>query len=77
MNYTAIGDTVNVAFRLQEHALEQQILLSRPTYDQVRDSVEARPMGRMRIKSRAEEAEVYEALSLKSGESEDAASASA
>ena len=77
MNYTAIGDTVNVAFRLQEHAQEQQILLSRPTYDQVRDSVEARPMGRMRIKSRAEEAEVYEALSLKSGESEDAASASA
>jgi class 3 adenylate cyclase len=77
MNYTAIGDTVNVAFRLQEQAKEQQILLSRPTYDQVRDSVEVKPLGRLRIKSRAEEAEVYEALSLKPGVSEQQASASA
>jgi adenylate cyclase len=65
MNYTAIGDAVNVAFRLQEQAEAHQILLSRATYDQVRDSVEARSLGSVRIKTRAEEAEVYEALYLK------------
>jgi adenylate cyclase len=65
MNYTAVGDTVNVAFRLQEQAKEHQILLSRATYEQVKDSVEATPLGWMRIKRRAEEAEVYEAVSLK------------
>jgi len=65
MNYTAMGDAVNVAFRLQEQAKAQQILLSRATYEQVKDSVEARPLGLMRIKRRAEEAEVFEALALK------------
>jgi adenylate cyclase len=70
MNYTAIGDTVNVAFRLQEQAKEQQILLSRATYEQVEDSVEAKPLGWMRIKRRAEEAEVYEALGLKGSDPE-------
>jgi adenylate cyclase len=71
MNYTAMGDAVNVAFRLQEQAKEQQILLSRATYDQVKGSVEARSLGRMRIKRRAEEAEVYEALDLKDGDADD------
>jgi adenylate cyclase len=70
MNYTAIGDTVNVAFRLQEQAKEQQILLSRATYEQVKDSVEAKPLGWMRIKRRAEEAEVYEAVGLKGSDPE-------
>jgi adenylate cyclase len=65
MNYTAIGDAVNVAFRLQEQAEAQQILLSRATYDQVRDSVEARSLGSVRIKTRAEATQVYEALYLK------------
>jgi class 3 adenylate cyclase len=65
MNYTAIGDTVNVAFRIQERAKGQQILLSRATYDQVKEYVEAKPLGRMRMERRAEKAEVYEAVSLK------------
>jgi len=70
MNYTAIGDAVNVAFRLQEQAKGQQILLSRTTYDQVKEFVEARPLGWIRIKSRTEEAEVYEALLLKHAQAE-------
>jgi adenylate cyclase len=66
MNFSAIGDAVNVAQRLQEQAKGQQILLSRATYDQVKDFVDARPLGRMNIRRRAEEVEVYEALSLRS-----------
>ncbi len=64
MNYTALGDAVNLAFRLQEQAQADQILMSRATYEQVKNAVEARSLGRMPIKRRAEDAEVYEALSL-------------
>ncbi len=70
MNYTAIGDTVNVAFRIQERAKGEQILLSRATYDQVKEYVEAKPLGRMRMERRAEQAEVYEAISLRPEPSE-------
>lgn len=70
MNYTAIGDVVNVAFRLQEQAKAEQILLSSTTYDAVKGFVEARPLGRIRIKRRAEEAEVYEAVSLRLAQAE-------
>lgn len=70
MNYTAIGDAVNVAFRLQEQAKAEQILLSSTTYDAVKGFVEARPLGRMRIRRRAEEAEVYEAISLRLAEAQ-------
>jgi adenylate cyclase len=65
MNYTAIGDTVNLAFRIQAQAKSEQILLSRATYQQVQDYVDAKPLGRMRMERRAEEAEVYEAISLR------------
>jgi class 3 adenylate cyclase len=77
MNYTAIGDAVNLAFRLQEQARPQQILMSRATYDRVRNAVEARSLGRMRLRRRAKEPEVYEALSLKPDWSEEQGSPSA
>lgn len=77
MNYTAIGDAVNLAFRLQEQAKPQQILMSRATYDQVKNAVEARSLGRMRVRRRAKEPEVYEALSLKPDRAEEQGSPSA
>jgi class 3 adenylate cyclase len=77
MNYTAIGDAVNLAFRLQEQAKPQQILMSRATYDRVKNAVEARSLGRMRLRRRAKEPEVYEALSLKPERAEEQGSPSA
>jgi adenylate cyclase len=77
MNYTAIGDAVNLAFRLQEQAKPQQILISSATYDRVKDAVEARSLGRIRVRRRAMEPEVYEALSLKPVPSEEQGAPSA
>lgn len=77
MNYTAIGDAVNLAFRLQEQAKPQQILMSRATYDRVKNAVEARSLGHMRVRRRAKEPEVYEALSLKPDRAEEQGSPSA
>jgi PAS domain S-box-containing protein len=64
-NYTAIGDTVNLAQRLQTYALDGQILLHRATYDIISDDVIANPLDPITVKGRAQKAEIYELQGLK------------
>jgi len=60
MNYTAVGDCVNVAKRLQENAHGGQILLNAKAYDLVRGRVQANFLGVMELKGRATPEPVYE-----------------
>jgi class 3 adenylate cyclase/DNA-binding response OmpR family regulator len=53
MNYTAIGDTVNLAKRLEEHADGGQVLLSRAAYERVRRAVRVKDLGPLKMKGRA------------------------
>jgi class 3 adenylate cyclase len=62
MNYTAIGDTVNVAKRLEESAAPDQILLGASTYDTVKIKVNARALGSIHLKGRSAPVRVYELL---------------
>lgn len=62
MNYTAIGDTVNVAKRLEEKAEPDQILLGLGTYEAVRERVSTQPLGAAQIKGRTAPVQVYELL---------------
>jgi len=62
MNYTAIGDAVNVAKRLEENAQPDQILLSAGTYAVARSGVNARPLGPVHLKGRRAPVHVYELL---------------
>jgi adenylate cyclase len=64
-NYTAIGDTVNLAFRLQSSAKNGQILLEKSTYDIVAEHVKASPLDPIIVKGRAQAAEIYELEGLK------------
>ncbi len=64
-NYTAIGDSVNLASRLQAHAEPMQILLNLTAYRQVADHVVAREIGYVQVKGHSEPDLVYEVLGLR------------
>ncbi len=66
MEYTAIGDSVNVAKRLQENAASGQIILSRSTWELVEGQVRAEPLPPITVKGRRNPVEVFELLDLKS-----------
>ena len=64
MDYTAVGDTVNVASRLQGLSEGGQILISDATYDRVRQHVDAHPMGPMRVKGRRLPVMTYDVVGI-------------
>lgn len=59
MNYTALGDTVNVAARLQSLAEPGSILASRAVYEQTRALFDFKEEGAIRVKGRVEPVEMY------------------
>jgi len=65
MNYTVIGDAVNLAKRLQENAGPGQILLSAEMYRRVQPLVVARPLSPLKVKGHVEDEAVYELLGLR------------
>jgi len=65
-NFTAIGDAVNYAKRLQENAKGGQILISVAAYEQVKDQVEAVELPPLQVKGRSTPELVYEVTGLKS-----------
>ena len=65
MEYTAIGDSVNLASRLEEVAKPDQILISENTYRMVKDIVKAKVLEPMAIRGKAGLVQVYEVLGLK------------
>jgi PAS domain S-box-containing protein len=63
LDYTAMGDSVNLAKRLQEVAAPMQILISDATYQLIRDLVEVRELEPIQVKGRSQYTKVYELLS--------------
>ncbi|MGH7335058.1 MAG: adenylate/guanylate cyclase domain-containing protein [Candidatus Rokuibacteriota bacterium] len=64
MEYTAIGDSVNLAARLESNAKPGQILISERTFEMVKDRIDAKAMGAVRVKGKEEEVGVYEVMRL-------------
>jgi class 3 adenylate cyclase len=59
-SFTAIGDTTNVAARLQAAARPGGILIGQATYDAVRDEVAVEPFGELDLKGKASPVPTYE-----------------
>ncbi len=64
MNYTAIGDTVNIAKRLQEHAAPGDVLISAAVYARLGDRVKVEPVGDLVLKGRSQPVEIYKLIAL-------------
>lgn len=62
LDYTVIGDTVNVAARLQDAAEAGQILISESCFERVRESFKCQKVGELSLKNKAEGLLVYEVL---------------
>jgi len=62
MDYTAIGDKVNVASRLQSLAKGEQILVSRSVYDATQDVFEFKSFGTVQVKGKKEAVEIFEVV---------------
>jgi PAS domain S-box-containing protein len=65
LEYTAIGDSINTAKRIQENSAKNQILLSREAYDRVKKQVEAKPFTPLTVKGKTRPLDVYELLGIK------------
>ena len=59
MDYTAIGDTVNTAARLEANAKRGQVLISEYVYEQVKDRVTVEPIGEIPLKGKSKGVFVY------------------
>lgn len=64
-NFTAIGDTVNLASRLQTRAEGGQILISGATYALVRDYVLVRPLGQIQVKGKEAAVDAFILLGMR------------
>lgn len=59
MDYTAIGDTVNISARLESQARAGQVLLSQTVYEAVKDRITAVDLGIIELKGKSQGVRIY------------------
>lgn len=64
LNFTAVGDTVNLAKRLEEFAAPGQILIEESVVQRLGGLAQVRPLGEVRVKGRRSTARAYELQGL-------------
>jgi adenylate cyclase len=64
MNYTIIGDVVNVAARLQGEARAGEVLLSGGAYERIADLLEVEELGSIHVKGRAQPVPIFKVVRL-------------
>ncbi len=62
LDYTVIGDTVNIAQRLQSAAKESQIIINESCYEKVKESFNCRKVGELVLKNKSVPMIVYEVM---------------
>jgi adenylate cyclase len=62
LDYTVIGDAVNVAQRLQSAAKEGQIIINESSFQKVKESFNCRHVGEVNLKNKANPMVIYEVL---------------
>jgi len=62
LDYTVIGDTVNVSQRLQSAAKANQIVITEAIYERIKESFECAPIGELKLKNKANPIMTYEVI---------------
>jgi class 3 adenylate cyclase len=62
MDYTAVGDTTNLAARMETHAEPGSILVSKDTHRLIREYFELESLGEIAVKGKGEPQEVFELI---------------
>ena len=62
LDYTVIGDTVNIAQRLQSASKESQIIINETAYQKVKESFNCLKVGEVSLKNKAAPMNIYEVL---------------
>jgi len=62
LDYTVIGDVVNVAQRLQTVANEDQILITETSYEKVKESFNCNKVADVNLKNKSYPVTIYEVL---------------
>ncbi len=65
MDYTAIGDTVNTAARLEANAPKGTVYISREVYEQLKDRITAEAIGEIPLKGKSKGVFVYSVTEVK------------
>ncbi len=62
LDYTVIGDAVNIAQRLQTTAKEGQIIISESSYEKVKESFNCNKVGEVSLKNKSAPLMIYEVM---------------
>ena len=62
LDYTVIGDVVNVAQRLQSAAKEGQIIIHETIYNKIKESFNCRKVGEVSLKNKSNPMVIYEVV---------------
>lgn len=63
-DFTAIGDTVNTAARLESNAKAGTVLISEMAYERVKDRITVNPLGAIPLKGKSDKLEIYQVTSI-------------